>query len=59
MTGAGGGATATVVVAGAAREVVVGPALDASTGRATDAEVVVDVVLDCVPLDGVNALRKE
>ena len=68
MSGAGGGATATVVVgatggataadvvtgravvvADAALVVVVGRALDASTSRATEAVVVVDVLLDCVP----------
>ena len=40
---------AEVVVAGAALEVVMGRALDASTTRATEAEVVVDVRLDCAP----------
>ena len=56
-TGATGGATAAVVitgraavvVAGAAPVVVVGRALDASISRATEAVVVGDVLLDCVP----------
>jgi len=40
---------AAVVVAGAALVVVVGRVLGASTSRATEAVVVVDVLLDCAP----------